>query len=166
MAQVWLHRTTKQVLRSVAPADLPEPAGNYIEEPDLSAVAGTRREYWAITGDIVTPMSQAERDAVDAAELLAANIEIESILSEELDGAGRPENIRIRALIELFNKRDNYLINRIIELQDTLTAIKATSGGTANIRAAIPGSWSATATRTKAAAITDYRDDVEAGNQR
>jgi hypothetical protein len=62
----YLHRTTKQYLTSVSPAELPEALANYIEEPDLSAVAGVPNKYWTITGDVVSEMSQGEKDAVDA----------------------------------------------------------------------------------------------------
>lgn len=68
----WLHRTTKDMFFSVPPDRLPEPAVNYIESPDLSAVSGWSSIYWTITGDVVTLMSQAERDVVDAAALDAA----------------------------------------------------------------------------------------------
>ena len=37
--------------------------------PDLSAVVGVPPMYWIITGDVVSEMSQAEKDAVDAANL-------------------------------------------------------------------------------------------------
>ena len=62
----WLHRTTKQLLISVPSGELINPIAQYIEEPDLSAVAGFPSIYWTVTGDIVSLMSQAERDAVDA----------------------------------------------------------------------------------------------------
>jgi len=65
----WVHRTTKQFINSVASADLSEPVANYIEEPDLSAVVGWAQKYWIITGDVITLMSQAARDAVDATAL-------------------------------------------------------------------------------------------------
>lgn len=65
----WLHRTTKQYIKSVASADLPEAQANYIEYPDLSAVAGQPVKYWVITGDVVTLADQATRDAIDAQEL-------------------------------------------------------------------------------------------------
>jgi hypothetical protein len=43
-------------------------AGNaeWILEPDLSAVVGQPARYWDITGDVVSLMDQAARDAVDA----------------------------------------------------------------------------------------------------
>ena len=61
----FLHRVTKQHLISTSPNDLLEPIGNYIDTPDLSVVAGFPNIYWIITGDIISLMSQVERDAVD-----------------------------------------------------------------------------------------------------
>lgn len=89
----YLHRTTKQQLRSIAPADLPEPEANYIRDPDLSAVTGQPPKYWLIAGDTVTLMDQSARDAVDAAELSA---ESDSI-ADELD---TPRTI-VRAFAEV-----------------------------------------------------------------
>ncbi len=66
----WIHKTTKRVLNSVATADLPEAVGNYIEDPDLSSVTGQPSIYWKITGNVISLMSQAEQDAVDAAALI------------------------------------------------------------------------------------------------
>jgi hypothetical protein len=65
----FLHRTTKAYHQSAPPDALPEPIGEYIENPDMSAVTGYPSIYWIITGDLVTLMSQAERDAVDAQRL-------------------------------------------------------------------------------------------------
>lgn len=63
----FLHRTTKQYLRSVPPNELAEPLANYISCPDLSAVEGFSSRYWIITGDVISLMTQAQRDAVDVA---------------------------------------------------------------------------------------------------
>jgi hypothetical protein len=68
----YVHRTTKQYLKSVSPNSLPEPLVNYIEDPDLSNVVGVPSIYWIITGDVITEMTQGEKDAVDAAILSAA----------------------------------------------------------------------------------------------
>jgi len=65
-----LNRTTKQVIPSANTVDFP--IANWIINPDLSAVAGFSSIYWTITGDTVTLMNQAARDAVDAALLSAA----------------------------------------------------------------------------------------------
>ena len=65
----YLHRTTKRYYQSTSPASLPEPLANYIDEPDLSAVVGVPNRYWVITGDVVSEMSQGEKDALDAQAL-------------------------------------------------------------------------------------------------
>ena len=78
----YLHRTTKQYLQSVSPASLSEPAANYIFMPDLSAVVGVPVIYWVITGDVVSEMSQAEKDAVDAARLSNSR---DSAIQEQID---------------------------------------------------------------------------------
>ena len=49
----------------MSPASLSEDVSNYISMPDLSAVEGVPNKYWVITGDIVSEMSQAEKDTVD-----------------------------------------------------------------------------------------------------
>jgi len=77
----WIHRTNKNVLHSVASADLPEAITNYIEEPDLSAVIGQPAKYWKITGNSVSLINQAARDAIDTAELAVARSE----LADEID---------------------------------------------------------------------------------
>lgn len=64
MADV-LHRTTRRYLKSVNTPDYP-PA-DYIINPDMTAVQGFHWRYWKINGDAVALMTQAERDAVDAA---------------------------------------------------------------------------------------------------
>lgn len=65
-----LNRTTKQLILS---ANTPEyPTAEWIHNPNLSAVSGFASKYWTISGDTVSLMNQAARDAVDAAELAAA----------------------------------------------------------------------------------------------
>ena len=77
----YVHRTNKQYLTSTSPASLPESEANYIQDPDMSAVVGEPSKYWIITGDNVTLMDQAARDAVDAA---AETAQLDSI-ADELD---------------------------------------------------------------------------------
>lgn len=76
MADV-LNRTTKQLRRSVNTPDFP--VIDWIINPDLAAVAGFESKYWLIAGDIVSLMSQAERDALDAAKEAAV---LDSIADE------------------------------------------------------------------------------------
>lgn len=58
-----VNRVTKQYLTSVNTPDFP--SSQWIVNPDLSAVGGFPSRYWILTGDVVTLMSQAQRDAVD-----------------------------------------------------------------------------------------------------
>ena len=73
-------------------------------------------------------------------------------------------DIKERALLLNANKRINWLTNRVLELQEDLQAIKASSGPVDNIRAAVRASYLATATRDLPGAIQDYKDDIDAGD--
>lgn len=129
----WLHRTDIKILNSVPSADLPEPVANYIEEPDLSAVTGQPNKYWIITGDIVTLMDQAAMDVVDAAIEAAAlqALRDEAISRIDLD-------ITTRETVEALLFEINKLNTRMQEVQDSFTAMKLSTGGTANLRLTIP----------------------------
>lgn len=61
-----VNRTTRQFIPS---ANLDSySSSEWIFNPDLSAVTGFDEKYWKISGDVVSLMTQQERDAVDAAE--------------------------------------------------------------------------------------------------
>jgi hypothetical protein len=63
MADV-INRLSREYKRSV---NTPEyPLADWIINPDLSSVAGVPWKYWKIVGDSVLPMTQEERDIVDA----------------------------------------------------------------------------------------------------
>lgn len=68
MANV-LNRTTLQYLRSVHTPNYP--ALDWVINPDLTPVVGVPQKYWKLTGDILSEMTQPEKDAVDAAEAAA-----------------------------------------------------------------------------------------------
>lgn len=96
MASV-LNRTTKQYLVSVSTPDYP--VGQWIADPDLTAVSGFNSRYWVITGDLVTLMSQAQRDAVDASLLAAQRDSVAS----SLDGAEGYERAAMLAIMDETN---------------------------------------------------------------
>jgi len=91
----YLNRTTKEYVRGIDPTGMEAKTGevfkgvdgqaipnaNWARNPDMSAVAGEPSKYWIITGDDVTLMDQAARDAVDAA---AETAQLDSI-ADELD---------------------------------------------------------------------------------
>jgi hypothetical protein len=141
------------------------PVGEWIINPDLSAVAGFEPIYWTITGDTVSLQTPAERAATDAAVLAAdtsaAQADTKAPLAESLD----PIGMRDRAMIELHNKRINYAINRILEVQAVLDAMLNSSGSVGHMRTdglAVP--VSAASTRTRPEAVSDYRAIIDSGS--
>ena len=78
----WVNRTTREFVQQTSsgemerrfPAEVfhdaegePISNANWIHAPDLSVVAGFPNIYWIIIGDVISLMSQSERDAVDTA---------------------------------------------------------------------------------------------------
>lgn len=115
----YLHRTTKQYLQSVSPSSLPEPMGNYIYMPDLSAVAGVPSIYWIITGDIVSEMSQAEKDAVDSAILSGARDSVIEAEIDELESVMRQLTKMIISEINILRQQLNTTTAEAAQLTDT-----------------------------------------------
>lgn len=155
-----LNRTTKQYLRSANTPDYP--AADWIINPDISAVNGWPTKYWIITGDVITLMDQAARDAVDAAEAAAALADAKT----EADAAPDSKEalgVEFRALIAILNQRDNYLVNRISELQAALDTVRDTAGNAAARLDTLPASWLATNTRDRPDAVQAYRDEISSG---
>ena len=143
------------------------PADTILEPLEVQSepLKSTDRKYWKVnTGGIVEVMTVPEQTQIDseilAARIIQAQVNAESDADDQTAGGGH----RLRALIEIFNKRDNYLINRIQELQAQFQEIKATTGGTSNIRAAIRSSYSPTNTRPKPDVVQEYRDEINSGN--
>ena len=159
MANV-LHRTSKVFLSSQNTPDF-SPV-TWIINPDMSEVEGFQDKYWIITGDIVTLMTQIERDAVDAAEAAALVLSHRSIGVASIDV---PPNVNERAIIHSLNQRINFATNRIIELQDRVQAMLDSTGGVANLRTdGLAVSISATSTRPLPDAIQAYKDDINSGD--
>ena len=98
----YLHRTNKRYFQSTSPASLPESLANYISNPDMSAVEGVPSKYLVITGDIVTEMSQVEKDAVDAATLAARRDALVDAVMDNLEGD-------LRQLVKLMISEINIL---------------------------------------------------------
>lgn len=104
----WLNRTTKEFIPRLSPskmtsrhpADGPfvDGSGNavsnakWIWRPDVSAVGAFLSKYWIITGDVVTLMDQAARDAVDAQE------EADFVASDRVLAKGRYDDRDLKAL--------------------------------------------------------------------
>jgi len=155
-----LNRTTKEFRLSVNTPDYP--VGDWIINPDMSAIIGFAPIYWIITGDVVTLQDAAARTATDAVladlQLLEIQVESQAPLAIGPDEIG----MRLRALIELFNKRDNFNTNRIIELQNRVQAMLDSTGNADAMRTdGLAVSISATNTRTRPAAVADFKAIID-----
>ncbi len=162
---LFVHRTTFVEFGSTSPADLPEAIANYVQDPDLTAVAGQPKKYWILTGDIFSLMDAGQQAAADAAEGVALTAESRgaAVSAPDIPAVEDELGIQLRELFEVFNKRDNYLVTRIEELQTALIALQGGSGNANSRLDGLPTSYLATSTRTRAQAIQDYKDDINAG---
>ncbi len=115
MANV-LNRTTKVFIASANTPDYP-PA-QWIINPDMSAVVGYPSQYWIITGDVVTLMDQAARDAVDAAALNASRDSTAAVLNEP---EAYPRGYALVALDEL--NAHALKTNSILDAVDAATTL-------------------------------------------
>jgi hypothetical protein len=153
------------------PADAPFVGGDgnaisnaaWLWDPDLTAVGGVPEKYWVLTGDVVSEMDQASKDAVDAAIAAAKVLTNQNAAIAACDDVETELGWETRAHILFTNKQRSWAVNRLQEITDTLIAIKATQGNVQSIRDAIPASFLATQTRPLAVAIQDYKDDLAAG---
>ena len=175
-----LHRTTLEYRSSVNDPDFPDPP--WLEVPPASANAtfiasGVPSIYWKLTGDVLSEMTAPEKAVVDAAILVAQNL---SAANEGITTIDEPEELgaTTRELIELLTKTHNKLANRLNELYAAMEAMRVSTGGTANLRLAMPlpsaeviseGPAPATFTnlqnRSKANEIADFKADLLAGLQ-
>jgi hypothetical protein len=116
----FVHRTTKQHIVSRDQTELPDqPWENfYIINPDLSAVAGVPNRYWKITGDSITEMSQAEKDAVDNAALQASR----DALANQIDQVEDVLRASLLSILDEFNAHADK-INAILDSADAATSL-------------------------------------------
>ena len=122
-------------------------------------------QYWKYTpdGEDIEEMTQAEKDAVDQA---AADAETEGNRTEAKSQTVRKDGLGVSFRSELTerNTRDNYLANRVLELQQVVDAIINSTGAADTIRqAAASVPLSQTQTRSREEALSDYNDRVDTG---
>lgn len=126
MANV-LNRTTKQYITS---ANTPEyPVEAWIIEPDMSTVVGYPSQYWIITGNVVTLMSQAERDAVDATALNASR-DASAARMDNLEDELRATTLAANTGLNQTNARLNAVLDAVdgaVTLATLKTAVAAIS---------------------------------------
>jgi len=83
MADV-LNRVTFEFRKSEHTPDFD--SADWVHNPDLSPVNGVPEHYWKLTGDVLSEMSQGEKDTVDAAEAAAAQAAQEALVKSALTG--------------------------------------------------------------------------------
>jgi hypothetical protein len=115
-----LNRTTKQYIASANTVEYP--VVSWIINPDLSAVIGFDSKYWTITGDVVSLLSQAERDALDAAALGAAR-DARANRLDQVEDIARAAILVIMDEFNLHSARINAMLTAI-DSGNTLAQVK------------------------------------------
>ena len=130
-----------------------DPATNELEVDDVTQLAldDAHTAYRADQANIDAATAESKR-AVDRST------------AEVLPDSEAQDGMSSRSIIEIFNKRDNFLTTRIIELQDAMDAMKASVGAADSIRNAIPANFLPTNTRPRNDAIQDYKDEISSGD--
>ncbi len=118
---IVVHRTSK-IVRDVKPSLVIElffPIADWIWDPSITAAAQqVDPKYWLITGDAISLMSVAQRDAVDVAELIAARDALESLI----DDPETYERAFALLVLDTFNAQAQK-INEILNAADTATSL-------------------------------------------
>ena len=166
----FVDRNTREYVESGNDPFYPDPPWLFIApgSPNETVINNVPQKYWVLEGDTLREATQPEKDAVDAAEATAAEQAAVDAALAELD-VDTSLGVQARSEVAERRKKDTAISNRVRETQQALEelrqqmlevraafdAIKSTSGGSDNIRAAIP----AAATGTPAAPAT-FRDDI------
>lgn len=90
MASGYFIAEKKFVARGL-PKDLNDP--NVLINPDTSAVDGYDTKYWVVIDDQIALMTQADRDAVDAAEGAAAVERARVVAESTVDDSTNPTTV-------------------------------------------------------------------------
>lgn len=135
MANV-LNRTSLEYLQSVNDPDYPDPP--WLHNPDMTAVATVPSRYWKLTGDAVEEMTQAEKDAVDAAIAAALDADLTQAVKDDYDARKELKAVVLTVIDEV-----NILRAAVDTLTDELLAV---GNGSANNISAL---------KSELAALTD-----------
>jgi len=116
-----LNRTTVAYIEYAELSEDKYPTDAWIYNPDLSAVEGVMPRYWKVNADDVFEMTQAEKEAVDAADLTTfkarGKARIDTVMREYIDGKYPPTTLAI--LNSLYaHALDSGLTNRAAYLDD------------------------------------------------
>lgn len=125
----WIHRTKKTYIERSSPRSMGSNYGisfvdaqghatsnaEWIYNPDMSAVEGVPRKYLVITGDIVSEMSQSEKDAVDAAALAAQRDAMVDAAIDDLEGDFRQLVKLLMSEINILRKEHEFPARKLSE---------------------------------------------------
>jgi hypothetical protein len=124
-----LNRATKQLILSANTPDYP--TAQWIINPDLSAVTGFASKYWTISGDTVSLMNQAQRDAVDAAELAASRDNVAAQI-DQLESYVRAFALVVLDEFNAHTEKTNSILTAI-DNNSTLATIRTAIAGIADL---------------------------------
>ena len=161
----FVNRDTLEDVRSVDDETVMDPPWLLVlpGTPNQTIIDTVVVKYRKISGDVLSEMSQVEKDAVDQADADARNLENRELAAFGVDGDDTAIPYQTRELIERFNQRDNYLTTRVAELQQALLDIKASQGTADAIRDAIPANFLPTNTRPRSDVVQEYKADILSG---
>lgn len=131
MADV-LHRTTRELLRSVNTPDYP--AVDWIANPDLSAVAGLPAWQWIIEGDTIRPPTASELAAIESANLPAVKAERIAAIDAKTaaivtSGVEVAPGSRVSTSLAATQNLQNLVLGVNLGVLDLPQAISTTDGG-------------------------------------
>lgn len=128
--------------------DTPQfPEVDWFRNPDISAVAAVPQKYWRVGTNPVEEMSQAEKDAVDAADVSSATSSAKASADAAIDGN---DGYDLRALAKL-------MIDELNVLRQWNAALKAAANASTNFATlksgllALPNTPDRTLSQAKAA---------------
>lgn len=126
-----IHRTTLRYLASVNEPDYPEPTWKW--DPDMSAVDGVAPIYWKwdAVAERPVPMTQGERDAVDAAKLTAQRTSAMGQLTQA-ESALRAFMLLVLDELNAHTAKVNAILTAI-DNAGTLAALKTTVAAIADL---------------------------------
>lgn len=136
---VYVNRTTQEVDYRGSPTQNPAGSWLLVSDPgDRDLVRTNKPSHREIVAERPVLKSQAERDAADAAEAAAAADAGSAQADAEIGLSNDAIPQEIRQVLREMNQDHNKLAHRVRECERAFNDVKNTSGGSDNIRAAIP----------------------------
>ena len=162
----FVNRTDLTSIRSENDLNVADPPWLFVASGSVNdgLITTVPAKYLKIAGDVLSEMTQPEKDVVDAADL-AAQIAASRQAAIDALGLNEPLGHESRAIIEWFAGQRNVHITRMEEIHAAFTAMKDSTGGIANLRGAIPASFGSMANKGRDTVVTEIETDLAAQNQ-